>query len=96
MDEIFKSSKAKIIEILVQEEELNISEIARRLGLNHNTAKYHINYLAFRGFVKIKQFGKRIKIITLNGDQKLNTMLKELNEYLTSQYPEYQATFKDI
>jgi DNA-binding transcriptional ArsR family regulator len=51
IEEIFSSKgRVKIIKILVEEGELNISEIGRRASLNHNTTLQHLNFLIETGY----------------------------------------------
>ena len=60
-DVLSSRGRIKIIKILSQEIELNISEIARRSQLNHSTACRHLDFLEEAGIIKKKVFG-RIKI----------------------------------
>jgi DNA-binding transcriptional ArsR family regulator len=62
IEEIFSSrGRIKIIKELADSKELNISELCRRVGLNHSTTKSHLNVLIESGLVEEKVFG-RIKI----------------------------------
>jgi len=65
--EDFLSSKVriKILKILWQVGELNISGIARRLGVNYETTNKHLKVLENEGMVQHKRFG-RIRIYRLN------------------------------
>jgi len=65
--EDFLSSKVriKILKILWQVGELNISGIARRLGVNYETTDKHLKVLENEGMVQHKRFG-RIRIYRLN------------------------------
>jgi len=65
--EDFLSSKVriKILKILWQVGELNISGIARRLGVNYETTNKHLKVLESEGMVQHKRFG-RIRIYRLN------------------------------
>jgi DNA-binding transcriptional ArsR family regulator len=60
-DVLSSRGRIKIIKILAQEIELNISEIARRSQLNHSTACRHLDFLEGAGIIQKKVFG-RIKI----------------------------------
>jgi predicted ArsR family transcriptional regulator len=42
----------------MQMSELNISEIARRLGINHNAASKHLQVLEEEGILQQKVFGR--------------------------------------
>lgn len=61
--EILFSSRGriKIIRLLAECGELNISEIARRAQLNHSTTRRHLRFLERAKLVQEKTFG-RIKI----------------------------------
>ena len=65
--EDFFSSKVrmKILKILSEVGELNISGIARRLGVNYGTTNKHLKVLENEGIVQHKRFG-RIRIYRLN------------------------------
>jgi DNA-binding transcriptional ArsR family regulator len=66
VEEIFSSKgRVKILRLLVEIGELNISEIARRAGLNYATTNQHLNILEKAGLVLHKSFG-RIRIYRLN------------------------------
>ncbi len=53
--------RIKIIRLLAECGELNISEIARRTQLNHSTARRHLQFLERAKLVQEKTFG-RIRI----------------------------------
>jgi len=55
----------KILKILSEVGELNISGIARRLGVNYGTTNKHLKVLENEGIVQHKRFG-RIRIYRLN------------------------------
>lgn len=57
--------RMKILKILSEVGELNISGIARRLGVNYGTTNKHLNVLENEGIVQHKRFG-RIRIYRLN------------------------------
>ncbi|MFX1474132.1 MAG: winged helix-turn-helix domain-containing protein [Promethearchaeota archaeon] len=62
VDLLFSSrGRVKIIRLLVECGELNISEIARRTGLNHGTTRKHLQFLERAKIVQEKTFG-RIRI----------------------------------
>lgn len=50
--------RVKIIKILADAGELNISEIARRAKLNHNATKAHLSILVGADVVQQKDFGR--------------------------------------
>jgi len=66
VEEFFSSKlRMKILKVLVQMGELNVSEIARRLNVNYNTAIKHLKILEDEGMVRHKVFG-RIRLYRLN------------------------------
>jgi predicted transcriptional regulator len=66
VEDVFSSKlRIKILKILVQVGELNVSEIARRLSVNYNTTKKHLKVLEDEGLLQHKVFG-RICLYRLN------------------------------
>ena len=62
IEDVFQSrGRIKILKILANEGELNISEIARRARINHNSTRYHLNFLVKTNILQEKKFG-RIRI----------------------------------
>jgi predicted transcriptional regulator len=58
-------TRLKILKILFQLSELNVSEIARRLGANHKTTVTHLKILENEGILQHKTFG-RVRIYRFN------------------------------
>jgi predicted transcriptional regulator len=66
VEDVFSSRlRIKILKILMQVGELNVSEIARRLGVNYNTTSKHLKVLEDEGILQHKVFG-RIRLYRLN------------------------------
>lgn len=62
IEELFSSrGRIKILKELATSSELNISELCRRVSLNHSSTKSHLEVLIESGLVEEKMFG-RIKI----------------------------------
>ncbi|MFX1482012.1 MAG: ArsR/SmtB family transcription factor [Promethearchaeota archaeon] len=62
IEEILSSrGRIKILKELAASNELNISELCRRVNLNHSSTKSHLEILLQCGLVEEKKFG-RIKI----------------------------------
>lgn len=62
IEDLFSSrGRIKVLKELAESNELNISELCRRVGLNHNTTKSHLKALVDSGLIEEKIFG-RIKI----------------------------------
>jgi predicted transcriptional regulator len=66
LDEILSSKgRVRILVLLSNAIELNISEIARRAGLNYTTTDRHLKGLEDAGIIQQKKFG-RIRIYKFN------------------------------
>jgi predicted transcriptional regulator len=66
IEDVFCSKlRIKILKILMQIGELNVSEIARRLGVNYNTINKHLKVLEGEGVIQHKAFG-RIRLYRFN------------------------------
>ena len=62
IEELFSSrGRIKILKELAKSTELNISELCRRVDLNHSSTKSHLDVLTKSGIIEEKKFG-RIKI----------------------------------
>ncbi len=78
VEEVFSSKgRVKILRILVDLGELNISDIARRAGLNYTTTNQHLRVLEDSGIVRHKNFG-RIRIFRFNEESPRARMIREL------------------
>ena len=66
VEDVFSSKlRIKILKILMQVGELNVSGIARRLGVNYNRTSKHLKVLEDEGILQHKVFG-RIRLYRLN------------------------------
>lgn len=66
VDDVFSSKlRMKIMKILTQVGELNVSEIARKLGVNYKTTDKHLKILEDEDILQRKMFG-RIRLYRLN------------------------------
>ena len=80
IETVFSSKgRVKILRILAEIGELNISEIARRAKLNYTTTNQHLQVLETSGIVRHKNFG-RIRIFRFNNDSPRAKSIKELIE----------------
>jgi len=78
VEEVFSSrGRVKILRLLVEIGELNISEIARRAGLNYATTNQHLRVLEDSGIVRHKNFG-RIRIFRFNEESPRARMIRQL------------------
>ena len=81
IEDVFSSKgRVKILRILTEMRELNISEIARRAGLNYATTNQHLQVLENHKLVRHKTFG-RIRIFRYNEDNPRSRMIKQLIEF---------------
>ena len=69
----------KILTILAKIGELNISEIARRAGLNYSTTNQHLQTLEYHKLIRHKTFG-RIRIFRYNEENPRAIMIRQLIE----------------
>jgi predicted transcriptional regulator len=66
VEDVFSSKlRVKILRILWQLSEANVSEIARRLGVNHKATVTHLKFLEDKGILQHKVFG-RIRLYRFN------------------------------
>ena len=79
-DVLSSKGRVKILRILSEIGELNISEIARRAGLNYATTNQHLQVLENHKLVRHKTFG-RIRIFRYNEENPRARMMKQLIEY---------------
>lgn len=80
IEEVLSSKgRVKILRILADIGELNISQIARRAGLNYTTTNQHLRVLENHQLVKHKRFG-RIRIFRYNEENPKARMIKQLME----------------
>ena len=81
IEEVFSSKgRVKILRILAEIGELNISEIARRAGLNYATTNQHLLVLKNHGLIRHKRFG-RIRIFRFDEEDPRARMIKKLIEF---------------
>ena len=80
IETVFSSKgRVKILRILVEIGELNISEIARRAGLNYTTTNQHLQVLETSGIIRHKNFG-RIRIFRFDEGSPRAKIIKDLME----------------
>ena len=80
LDYVFSSKgKAKILELLAINNELNITEIVKRSFLNHSNVVKHLNFLKKINFIQEKKFG-RVRIFRFKIENIKARALKKLIE----------------
>lgn len=78
IEEVLSSKgRVKILRILADIGELNISEIARRAGLNYTTTNEHLTALENAGIILHKKFG-RIRIFRFDEGNPRAEMIKKI------------------
>ena len=81
IEDVFSSKgRVKILRILSEIGELNISEIARRAGLNYATTNQHLQALEKHKLIRHKTFG-RIRIFRYNEENPRARMIRQLIEF---------------
>ena len=81
IEDVFSSrGRVRILRILAEIGELNISEIARRAGLNYATTDQHLRVLEDAKLVRHKKFG-RIRIFRFQEENPRARMIRELIEF---------------
>lgn len=81
-DILSSKGRVKLLKVLVQFNELNISEVAKKAGLNHSTTARHLEGLKGIGVVEEKDFG-RIRIFRLRKeDPKAQAIKRFFNSFL--------------
>ena len=80
-DVLSSKGRVKILRILAEIGELNISEIARRAGLNYATTHGHLQALEGCGLIGHKKFG-RIQIFYFNeSDPRAEAIRKIIDQW---------------
>jgi predicted transcriptional regulator len=78
-DVLASKGRVKLLVLLSKVGELNISELAKRCKLNHNTASFHLEKLQDMGLLQKKVFG-RIKVFRWKNELPKMRALKTLFE----------------
>lgn len=80
VEEIFSSKgRVKVLKVLAEKGEMNISEITRKAALNHTTAAAHLRKLCDLGIVEEKRFG-RIRIFRFRKEDSRGWAIQSLFE----------------
>jgi predicted transcriptional regulator len=80
VEDVFSSrGRVRILRILSEIGELNISEIARRARLNYTTTNEHLQLLESAGLIMHKSFG-RIRIYRYNENNAKARAIRDLME----------------
>lgn len=80
LEEFFSSKlRMKILKLFFQLGELNVSEVARRLGINYKTTDKHLKILEKEEILKHKTFG-RIHLYRINESSPKTKVLQKVIE----------------
>lgn len=80
LEDVFSSrGRVRILRILAEIGELNISEIARRARLNYATTNQHLRVLESAGLIRERRFG-RVRIYRFNEGSPRARKVRELVE----------------
>ncbi len=83
--------RTKILALMLEAGELNISEITRRSGLSHAAASRHLEYLAKSGILTEKRFN-RIRIFAVDrGNPYSEVLSRFLAEWKSAEEPPFDA-----
>lgn len=78
IERLFSSyGRTKVLTIMLESGELNISEITRRSGLSHSSAAKHLEFLVQSGIITEKKFN-RIRIFKMDYSNPLVSVLSRL------------------
>lgn len=76
-DVLSSRGRVRILKLLADLGELNVSAISRKINLNHSAVKEHLKFLSDVGLIREKKFG-RILIYQYENDNILAESLKQL------------------
>lgn len=80
LENVFQSKgRTKILKLLAQEGELNISALAQRTKINHNSTRAHLIFLTNAKIVQEKKFG-RVRIYRFRTENVKVRAMKNLFE----------------
>ncbi len=76
-DVLSSRGRVRILKLLAELDELNVSAISRNINLNHSAVKEHLKFLCKSGLIREKKFG-RILIYQYDNENILASSLKQL------------------
>lgn len=78
IEEMFSSKgRVRVLRMLIKNQELNISEIARKTRLSHTSVEEHLEKLCKTNIITEKRFG-RIRIFKFNENNPIAKIIKEM------------------
>jgi len=80
VEDFFSSQvRMRLLKILMQVGEINVSQLTRRLGVNYKTTKKHLKILENEGMANHKTFG-RIHLFRINPNSPKTKAVRKLIE----------------
>jgi len=76
-DVLSSRGRVRILKLLAEIDELNVSAVSKNINLNHSAVKEHLKFLCKAGLIREKKFG-RILIYQYNSENILASSLKQL------------------
>lgn len=82
-----------MLTVMLETEELNISEITRRVGLSHSSTAKHLEFLTKSGILREKRFN-RIRIFRINhASPFVEPLARFFTEWKTAEEPLLQQSY---
>jgi predicted transcriptional regulator len=76
VEDVFSSyGRVKVVSVMMESSELNISEITRRSGISHSSVELHLEFLVKVGLITEKRFN-RIRIFRVNHSSPCASLLQ--------------------
>jgi len=92
VERVFSSSgRIKVMGVVLESNELNISEIARRSGISHSSVAAHLDFMVKAGLLTEKKFNK-IRIFRVNhSDPRTELLLRFMSDWNSLDAPQVQG-----
>jgi DNA-binding transcriptional ArsR family regulator len=85
--------RTKVLTVMLETEELNISEITRRVGLSHSATARHLEFLKKSGILTEKRFN-RIRIFRLHRSSPyVDALTNFLNDWKTAEDAQFREAY---
>ena len=92
VEELFSSrGRIKVMGVVMESNELNISEITRRAGISHSSASVHLDFMVRMGLLVEKRFN-RIRIFRVNPSSPYTEILQRfMTDWKSLEEPQVQG-----
>ncbi len=85
--------RTKVLAVMLETEELNISEITRRVGLSHSSTAQHLEFLTRSGILREKRFN-RIRIFRVDRTSPfVEALAKFFTEWKTAEESQFSLSY---